>query len=78
MPPQDRVGLNHAGQTQQAWPEPSHPDQQCTVTPPKPQAVRCTPQGNIELMSEKEVLDFKPLPRPKQVSEKRPKQPEDR
>jgi hypothetical protein len=29
-------------------------------------------------MSEKEVLDFKPRPRPKQVSDKRDKQPEDR
>jgi len=76
MPPQDRVGLNDAGQAEQAWPEPSHPDQQCPVTPAEPQTVRCTPQGNIELMSEKEVLDFKPAPRPKQVSDKRPKQPE--
>jgi hypothetical protein len=24
----------------------------------------CTPQSNIELMPEKEVLDFKPAPRP--------------
>jgi hypothetical protein len=36
--------------------------------------VRCTPQGNIELMPEKEVLDFKPAPRPQQVGDKRPKQ----
>jgi hypothetical protein len=27
MPPQDRVRLNDAGQTEQAWPEPSHPYQ---------------------------------------------------
>src|SRR6266404_534833 len=27
MPPQDRVRLNDAGQTEQAWPEPGHPDQ---------------------------------------------------
>jgi hypothetical protein len=78
MPPQNRVGLNDAGQTEQAGPEPSHPHQQCPVTPAKPQTVRCTPQGNIKLMSEKEVLNFKPPPRPKQVSDKRPKQPEDR
>ena len=56
MPPQDRVGLNHAGQTEQAGPEPSHPDQQYPVTPTKPQTARRTPQGNIELMSEKQVL----------------------
>ena len=27
MPPQDRVRLNDAGQTKEAWPEPSHPYQ---------------------------------------------------
>src|SRR5262245_35898205 len=27
MPPQDRVWLNDVGQTEQAWPEPSHPYQ---------------------------------------------------
>jgi hypothetical protein len=77
MPPQHRVRLNDAGQTEQAWPEPSHPDQQCPVTPAKPQTVRRTPQRNIELMPEKEVLDFKSSPRPEQISDKRPKQPED-
>ena len=30
--------------------------------------------GNVELMTQKEVLDFKPAPRPKQVGDKRPKQ----
>jgi hypothetical protein len=30
------------------------------VTPRKPQAVRCARQNNIELMAEKEILDFKP------------------
>jgi hypothetical protein len=38
----------------------------------------CTPQGYIELMSEKEILDFKPAPRLEQVADKRPKQIEDR
>jgi hypothetical protein len=40
--------------------------------------VLCTPEGNIELMPKKEVLDFKPAPRPEQVDDKRPKQMEDR
>ena len=34
--------------------------------------VRYTPQGNIELMPEKEVLDFKLTPRPEQVGDERP------
>ena len=42
------------------------------------QTVRCTPQGNIELMAEKKVLDFKPMPRLEQVGDKCPKQTEDR
>ena len=40
--------------------------------------VRYTPQGNIELMPEKEVLDFKLTPRPAQVGDERPEQLEDR
>jgi hypothetical protein len=71
---ESRVGLNDAGQTEQAWPEPSHPCQQCPVTPTQPQTVRCTPQGNVELMPKKEILDFKPAPRLEQIGDKRPKQ----
>jgi len=40
--------------------------------------VRYTPQGNIELMPEKEVLDFKLTPRPAQVGDEHPEQLEDR
>jgi hypothetical protein len=46
------------------------------VIPLEPQTVGCTPQGNIELMSEKEILHFEPAPRPEQVSDKCPKQME--
>jgi hypothetical protein len=35
-------------------------------------------QGNIELMSEKEVLDFNPAPRPELVGDKCPEHVEDR
>ncbi|MGH9548294.1 MAG: hypothetical protein ACRD3W_02925 [Terriglobales bacterium] len=78
MPPQDRVRLNDAGQIEQAWPEPCRPHQQRSVTPTQPQTVRCTPQGNIELMPKKEIIDFKPAPRLEQIGDKRPKQMEDR
>jgi hypothetical protein len=77
MPPQNRLWLDDAGQTEQAWPKPSHPDQQCAVTTPQPQ-MRCTPQGNIELMPEKQILDLKSAPRLERVGEKCPKQIEDR
>ena len=74
MPSQDRVRLNDVRQIEQAWPEPSHPYQQCSITPTKPQMVRYTPQGNIELLPEKEVLDFKLTPPPEQVGDERPEQ----
>jgi len=78
MPPQDRVRLNDAGQTEQAWPDPGHPHHQGAITAMQPQTAWCTPQGNIELMPKKEVLDFKSAPRPEQVKDNRPKQMEDR
>jgi hypothetical protein len=62
MPPQDRVRLNDAGQTEQAWPDPGHPHHHGAITAMQPQTVWCTPQRNIELMPKKEVLDFKPAP----------------
>jgi hypothetical protein len=53
MPPQDCVRLNDTRQTEQAWPEPSHPYQQRSITPTQPQTVGCTPQGNIALCRRK-------------------------
>jgi hypothetical protein len=32
------------------------------------------PQSNIELLPEKEILDFKPTSRPEQIGDKGPKQ----
>jgi len=40
----------------------------------QPQPARNAPQGNIELMTKKQVLNFKPAPRPEQISNKRRKQ----
>jgi hypothetical protein len=78
MPPQDRVGLNDARQTEQAWPEPSHPYQQRPVTPTHSQTVRCTPQGNIELMTKKEILDLKPPRQLEYVGDEHHEQVQDR
>ena len=33
------------------------------TTPTQPQTMRRTPQGNIEMMPKKEILDFKPARR---------------
>jgi hypothetical protein len=74
MPSQDRVGLDHARQSNQAWPQPRHQYQQSSVTGAQPQTMRRTPQGNIELVPQKQVLDFNPAPRPERVGDKHHKQ----
>src|ERR1035438_4734318 len=77
MPTQDRVRLDNAGQTKQAWPKPSHPYQQCPVAPME-LPLGCTPQGNIELMPKKEILKLNSAPRLEQVGDNCPKQMEHR
>jgi hypothetical protein len=47
-------------QTEQARPHSGHPNHQDTVTCPKPDASWGSPQGDVELMTQKKVLDFKP------------------
>jgi len=53
MPPQDRVRLNDAGQTEQAWPPSGHPNHQGTVACPKSDTLWGSPQGDVELMTQK-------------------------
>ena len=77
MPPQDSVWLNNSGQTEQGWPEPGHLYQQRPFTMPQPEMPRCPPQSDVELMTKKEVLNFKPVPRLEQVGDIRSKQVDD-
>ena len=78
MPPQDRRRLNNLGHTEQARSQPRHPHQQCAVAAPQRQTCRTVPQFYIELMTQKEVLCFKPTRRLKQIDDKYCKQTEDR
>jgi hypothetical protein len=78
MPPQDRVRLNDAGQTEQARPPSGHPNHQGTVTCPKPDTLWGSPQGDVELMTQKKVLDFKPAWWLEQIGYKRCKEVDDR
>jgi hypothetical protein len=78
MPPQDGVRLNDAGQTEQARPPSGNPNHQGTVTCPKPDTLRGSPQGNVELMTQKKVLDFKPAWWLEQIGYKRCKEVDDR
>jgi hypothetical protein len=43
-------------------PHSGHPNHQSTVTWPKLDTFRGPPQSDVELMTQKEVLDFKPAP----------------
>jgi hypothetical protein len=58
MPPQYRVRLNDPGRPEQAWPKPAHPYQHRPIAPTQPQTMRCSPEGDIELVTKKEILDF--------------------
>ena len=46
--------------------------------PPQPQTLRRSSQDNVELMTQKEVLNFKPAPRLEQIGDKCSKQVDDR
>jgi hypothetical protein len=67
--------LNDTSYPDQAWPEPGHPDHKKPVAVAQAGPTRM-PEGNIELMSKKEILDLKPASRLEQVSEKRSKEAE--
>jgi hypothetical protein len=69
MPTQDGLRLNHLGRTKQARPEPGHPYQQRSVTAAKSKKRWCPPQSDIKLMTEKQILGFKPAPRLEQVDD---------
>jgi hypothetical protein len=78
MPPQDGGRLHNSGQSQQVWPAPRYPHHQGPVTPPQKQRLWRSSQDNIELMTQEEVLNFKPAPRLKLIGEKCSKQVDDR
>ena|SRR6476469_4581716 len=67
MPAKDSLRLNDVRRTEQARPEPGHPDQQGPITAAQSKTRWRTPQGDTELMTKKQVLDFKPSPRLEQV-----------
>jgi hypothetical protein len=70
--------VERPGQTKEARPASGHPYQQGPVTTPQSETLRCAPQGDVELMTQKEVLDFKPVPRLEKIGHKGCKQVDDR
>jgi hypothetical protein len=69
--------MNDPGRPEQAWPKPAHPYQQRPVVPTQPQTMRCTPEGDVELVTKKEILDFQLTPRFEPVSDQHHQQAED-
>jgi len=78
MPPKDGLRLNHLGHAKQARPEPGHPHQQSPVTTAQSKTRRRTPQSNVELMTEKQVLSFNPASRLEYVDDEHHEQVQDR
>jgi hypothetical protein len=56
MPSQDGLRLNYLGRIEQTGPNSRHPYQQRPVTAVQPQTRRRSPQCDVELMTEKQVL----------------------
>jgi hypothetical protein len=75
---QDRRRLNNLGHTEQARPQPTHPHQQRAIAAPQRQTCWSLSQSDIELMTEKEDLGFKPPSRLEQTDDKHCEQAEDR
>jgi hypothetical protein len=72
------VLVNNSGQTDQARPHSGHPNHQDSVTCRQPETSRGPPQGDVDVMTQKEVLDFKPATRLEPIGYRRCKQVDDR
>jgi hypothetical protein len=77
MPSQDSLGLYDLGYIEQSGPNPRHPYQQRPVTTVQPQTRRRSPQCDVELMTEKQVLGFKPASRLEDVGDEHNEQVQD-
>jgi hypothetical protein len=60
MPPKDRFRLKDLRRTEEARPEPGHPDQQGPVTAAQSKTRRRAPQADAELMAKEQVLASSP------------------
>ena len=78
MPSQDGFRLYYLGQTEQTRPEPNHPYEQYPITAAQLKARPAEPQGDVELMTEKQVLGFKPATRLEQAGDKYQQHMQDR
>src|SRR5262245_33185810 len=78
MPTQDRLGLNHVGRAKKAGPNPYQPDHKHSITVAQLETRRPPSQCDTQLMTEEQVLGFKPHTRPEYVGDEPSKQLQDR
>ena len=78
MPSQDGSRLHDPGYVEQTGPDPRHPYQQRPITAVQPQPRRRSPQCDVELMTEKQVLGFQPASRLENVDNEGPQHVQDR
>jgi hypothetical protein len=69
MPTQDGLRLNHLHRIKKARPKPRHPYEKSALASAQSKTRRCLPQSDGELMTEKQILGFKPAPRLEQVGD---------
>ena len=69
VPPKDSLRLNYLGQIKQIGPNPRDPYQQRPVTTMQPQTRWRPPQGDVELMTKKQILGFEPASRLEHVGD---------
>jgi hypothetical protein len=65
----DRLGLNHLGHTKQIGPKPNQRNHQRPVTAAQLETRRRPPQCDIQLMTKKQVLGFKPHTRLEHINQ---------
>ena len=69
MPPQDSFRPSYLGQIAQIGLNPGDPHQQRPAATVQPQTRRRSPQGDVELMTEKQILGFEPASRLEHVGD---------
>jgi hypothetical protein len=78
MPTQDRLGLNHLSRAKKARPESNQPNHKRPIAAAQSETRRRPPHCDIELMTQKQSLGFKPHTRPEYVGDEPSKQLQDR
>jgi len=78
VPTRNRLRLDHLHPAKKARPELGHPYKQDPIATAKPETRWRTPKSDVELMTKKQVLSFKPAARLEQVGDEHSERVEDR